>query len=177
MSRTIATALLGVILCVGATAAQDPPPPGQGVRPQRQGRANQLQPPAGPMTPQQVQELVDGWALVESQRALQLTDDQTASFVQRYLSLQRLRRRFAMERQRTLRELPPLLQSVAPDRDAAIGEKLKALDDLSQRTFHDVRKALTDLDAVLTAHQRARFRVFEENLERRKIELLGKVGR
>ena len=44
------------------------------------------------------------------------------------------------------------------------------------RAAVEVRKAYQDLDAVLTPWQRGRFRTFEEQLERRKVELLAKIG-
>ena len=40
----------------------------------------------------------------------------------------------------------------------------------------EIRKAHVNLDAVLNPVQRVRFRFFEEELERRKIELLGTLN-
>jgi hypothetical protein len=125
----------------------------------------------------QVQDVVDGWALVEGHKFLQLTDDQAPNFVARYMALQRMRRRMQQERARVMRELQPLVQGPGPHRDEPILEKLRLLDENNQRGLQDVRKAQMDLDAVLTPAQRARFRMFEERLELRKLELLGSVGR
>ena len=46
------------------------------------------------------------------------------------------------------------------------------LQEIESRTAAELRKAYTDLDEVLDVRQQARFRVFEEQVERRKIELL-----
>ena len=46
------------------------------------------------------------------------------------------------------------------------------LQEIESRTAAEVRKAYTALDEVLDVRQQARFRVFEEQVERRKIELL-----
>jgi hypothetical protein len=39
----------------------------------------------------------------------------------------------------------------------------------------DERAAMSDVDRLLTPYQRVRFRIFEENMEQQKIELLLKV--
>jgi hypothetical protein len=107
---------------------------------------------------------------------LQLTDDQTPNFVARYMTLQRLRRRYNQERNRMMREMRPLLQNAGPNRDDVLTERLKALDDLNVRSLDEIRKAHMNLDAVLNPTQRVRFRFFEEELERKKIELLGVIN-
>jgi hypothetical protein len=70
-----------------------------------------------------------------------------------------------------MRELQPLIQG-PPYRDEAILAGLKKLEDISERSTQEVRKAVMDLDAVLSPVQRVRFRQFEERLELRKLELL-----
>ena len=57
-------------------------------------------------------------------------------------------------------------------RDAALRDGLKALQDLDARIVVDIRKAYEAIDQVLDLRQQARFRVFEEQMERRKIELV-----
>ncbi len=56
--------------------------------------------------------------------------------------------------------------------DAAIRERLTALQELESRGAAENRKAYTELDALLDPRQQARFRVFEEQIERRKLELM-----
>ncbi len=56
--------------------------------------------------------------------------------------------------------------------EAQIKERLTALQELESRNAAEMRKAYNALDEVLEVRQQARFRVFEEQIERRKIELL-----
>jgi hypothetical protein len=161
-----------VVVCAGAgaeaelSAAQR----GGGRQPPTVGPAD----PAvvRPQHVQQVQDIIDGWALVEGQRVLQLTDDQAPNFVTRYMSLQRLRRQLNQERNKVMRELQPLLQGPGPYRDEVIVERLRALDDVNQRAATEIRKALMEVDLVLTPVQRGRLRTLEERLEAKKLEFL-----
>jgi hypothetical protein len=177
--RTIVASAFGVIFSFAGLAAQDPPPPPQGAQP----RKGANQPLIGPnaqgargLGAMDVQDQMDGYALVQGQSVLQLTDDQTPNFVARYMTLQRLRRRYNQERNRMMREMRPLLQNAGPNRDDVLTERLKALDDLNVRSLDEIRKAHMNLDAVLNPTQRVRFRFFEEELERKKIELLGVIN-
>jgi hypothetical protein len=52
---------------------------------------------------------------------------------------------------------------------------MKALQDLDARTQADIRKAYDAVDQVLSTEQQAKFRVFEENMERRKLELVARA--
>jgi hypothetical protein len=94
-------------------------------------------------------------------------------------ALQETRRRNQQARMRILQDLGRL----AGDRvqrggdDATIRERLKALADHEQRAAEDLRKAYAALDEVLDLRQQARFRVFEERMERRKFELLMRAQR
>jgi hypothetical protein len=152
----------------GPAGAQDPVVQPPAIRPgAAPGAPNQIQ----------VQEVLDGWALVEGQRVLQLTDDQSPNFVARYMTLQRVRRRANMERQRAMREMQALVQDARPERDRLLTERLAALDELQQRAAQEIRKAVMALDGILSPVQRVRFRQFEERLELRKLELLNTVGR
>lgn len=178
--RTIVASAFGVVLSLSGVAAQDPPPPPGQAGQQRKGAQDAVLRPNGQpgrgLGPMEVQDQMDGYALVQSQTVLQLTTEQTAPFVTRYMTLQRLRRRHNAERLRMMRELRPMLQSAGPNRDQAIVEHLKALDDLTSTSMDEIRKAHMNLDAVLNPTQRARFRFFEEELERKKIELLGVIN-
>lgn len=177
--RTIAIAAAGIVLSLSGVAAQDPPPRTQGAQPRRGANQPALGPNAQAgrgLSPLELQDQMDGYALVQGQTVLQLSDDQTPNFVARYVTLQRLRRRYNQERNRMMREMRPLLQNAGPSRDEAIVQRLKALDDLNVRSLDEIRKAHMQLDEVLNPVQRARFRFFEEELERRKIELLGLIN-
>ncbi len=49
-------------------------------------------------------------------------------------------------------------------------ERLKALRDHDERAAVEMRKAYDTLDEVLDVRQQARFRIFEETIERRKLD-------
>ncbi len=117
--------------------------------------------------------MFDAYALVRAQEALKLTDEQYPQFLARFRALQEGRRRHQQERLRIIAELRAM--TLGPDahpEEARLRERLTALDELDARAAADLRKAYGDVDAVLDVAQRARFRVFEEQLERRKLELL-----
>jgi hypothetical protein len=88
--------------------------------------------------------------------------------------IQEVRRRNQQARQRILQDLRRLSAEEAdakPDENA-IRERLKALVDHDEKALAEMRKAYEALDGVLDVRQQARFRVFEETMERRKLELL-----
>ena len=63
-------------------------------------------------------------------------------------------------------------QAPEPADEAAIKARLKALRDHDTRAADQIRRAYDALDEVLDARQQARFRMFEEAIERRKLDLL-----
>jgi len=131
--------------------------------------------PPGPMvedgvSPAEIQRLFDAYVVMQAQQELQLSDDQFPRFLSRVKTLQEVRRRGQMQRNRMLQELRRLSQ--AGGQDEALRTQLKALNDLETRVGTEVRQALDGVDQVLDLRQQARFRVFEEQMERRKVDLL-----
>jgi len=144
-----------------AAQRQQPPP----------GTDDGLQPPA--ISAGEVQRLYDAYALVRAQEALQLSDDQYGRFVTRLKNLQETRRRHQQARNQILQDLRRLTNPQAGAGDeAAIREKLAALRVEDERGAAELHKALDGVDEVLDVRQQARFRLFEERLEQRKLELL-----
>jgi hypothetical protein len=145
-----------------------------------QGRGNRRgAPPAGNganvpsgVSPAELQRLFDAYVVMQAQQELQLTDEQYPQFLSRVKALQEARRRSAGERLRVLAQLRRLTQPQDGTDDAQIRTQLKALDDLDARAAVDIRQALDALNQVLDVRQQARFRLFEEQMERRKVELL-----
>jgi hypothetical protein len=62
-----------------------------------------------------------------------------------------------------------------PVDETALAAQTKELDDLEVQMFQEEQRALSEIDKVLTVYQRARFRVFEENMERQKLDLLARA--
>ena len=144
---------------------QGPPPQGGGPLP---GLDN------GEMTPGEIQKLFDAYLVMEAQQALQLSDQQYPQFLTRLRTLQETRRKNLQERNQLMNQLQRLTNPRAAVRgdEAMIKERLTGLQELESRNAAEMRKAYNGLDEVLDVRQQARFRVFEEQIERRKIELL-----
>ncbi len=123
------------------------------------------------VSPAEIQRLFDAYVVMQAQQELQLSDEQYPKFLARVKVLQDVRRRGQIERARILQELRRLSQATPVEEDR-IREKLKALGDLETRALADVREAFDGVDQVLDVRQQARFRLFEEQMERRKVELL-----
>ncbi len=156
--------LLGVFLCGPARAQQQAPPAQQNVD------------TAKPPSPAEVQTIVDGWVIVQAQKALDLTDAQFAQFVMKYRVLQETRRRNQRARNQLIQEIAKLTNPNSPPADEGVlREKLKALDDLQVKSAGDLRKAFDDIDQVLNVRQQARLRVFLEQVDRRMLEILTKA--
>ncbi len=128
----------------------------------------------GGMTPGEIQKLFDAYLVMEAQQALQLSDQQYPQFLSRLRTLQETRRKNQQERNQLMNQLQRLTnpRAQAGGDDAMIKERLTGLQELESRNAAEMRKAYNALDEVLDVRQQARFRVFEEQIERRKIELL-----
>jgi hypothetical protein len=128
----------------------------------------------GALSPGEVVGMLDAYALVQAQDALQLNDSQYGTFVNRLKNLQQTRRKNQQARNQIVQELRRLAgpQASTPVDEAAVRDQLKALRELDDRSGADLRRAYDALDEVLDVRQQARFRIFEEMMERRKMDLL-----
>jgi hypothetical protein len=128
------------------------------------------------IAPAELQRMFDAYALLQAQSQLDISEDQYTRFLVRFKALQDVRRKALAEHTRLVIELRRLLnQSQAQSTDtteAQLKEKMQALQDLDARSAADIRKAYDAIDQVLDVRQQARFRVFEELMERRKLELV-----
>ena len=168
---SIGSWLLVVISAVAVSAQESAPAPG------RQQRRN---PPAvaGPdgatapgVSPAEVQRMFDAYALMQAQEQLKIGDDQFAQFLTRYKALQDVRRKNLQERARVIVEMRQTLNRPDPD-EALLKERMKTLQEIDVRLAAEVKKAYDAIDQVLDVQQQAKFRVFEELMERRKLELV-----
>ena len=128
----------------------------------------------GDLRPAEIQRLFDAYFVMEAQQTLGLSDQQYAPFLTRLKALQETRRRHLTSRTALLVDLARMSapRAARTADDAALKAQLAALQELEARSAAEVRKAYGDLDALLDARQQARFRVFEDQLERRKLELM-----
>lgn len=161
--------LLVAMLTVGwqpaaAGAAQDP---AQGAPPQTQAPRD--------LSPAEIQRWFSAYALLQAQEALGLTDEQYPRFLTAMKAFQERQRQSRQERVRLLREINRVSGPDAAADDAAINAALTALRQHDSKAEGELQKAYDRVDETLTVRQRARFRLFEEQMERRKIELLMRV--
>lgn len=172
MNRITAAAVC-CLAAVAITSAQEPVQgPNQGPK---QGKNNP--PPNDAMSPVYIQQMFDAMAIMEAERFLPLSAEQYPVFVQKLRRLQEAKRQFNRRRMKALNELRQLTGPQAqPDvPDSVVDTKLKELASAELEGMAGVRKALDDLDVGLSVRQRARYRLLEENVERRKIDFLTKV--
>jgi hypothetical protein len=134
-----------------------------------------VRPPDAPadLSPAQIQRLFDAMLVADAQQALALSDAQFPDFITRLRTLQETRRTNLLQRLRLMGELQRLTNPRAPTGDeATIKARLASLQELESRNAAELRKAYNQIDEVLDVRQQARFRVLEEQIERRKLELL-----
>jgi hypothetical protein len=117
--------------------------------------------------------LFDAYAVMQAQEALGLDDAAFGPFVSRLRALQNVRRRHARQRYAAVRELRRLLDSTG--NEAVMQERLDALARLDAASSADEVKARAAIDELLDVRQRARFRVLEQQLELRRLELIGRA--
>lgn len=165
MRKVVGIAALLTLVVAAPVAAQQAP---RGQRAQGQRAAGG----GDQMRPVDVMQVLDGYAVVAAQEALQLNDEQYGSFVIRLKKLQDTRRRNLAGRHRIVQELRRLAGPQGQADDPTIRQQLKALRDHDDRSAEELRKAYDGVDEVLDARQQARFRLFEERLELRKMDLL-----
>jgi hypothetical protein len=125
----------------------------------------------------QVERMWDEYVLAQAQTALNLNDQQFSRFRNRLFQLQQLRRRLQRERNQKLREAQQTLngRGGAPVDMTAVSTRLKEYDDLMVTSADQLRQAYVSIDEVLNVRQRVRFRVFEERMAQKKLELLAQA--
>jgi Spy/CpxP family protein refolding chaperone len=123
------------------------------------------------VTPAEIQRMFDSYALIQAQDQLKISDEKFPQFLTRFKALQDTRRRNMTERFRMIQDLRRLTNEAQPD-DTRMRERLKALDDLDLRSQAELTKAYEAINQVLDVYQQAKFRVFEENMENRKLALV-----
>lgn len=160
------TAALVAVLACGLTPAVY----AQGARAGQQGTAPVE---AAGVTPAEIQQMFDAYFLVQAQEVLQLRDEQYPPFLTRLRALQAIRRRAENQRRQNINQLRRLIQPGEGRFDEGmVKERLKALNDLETTLAADARRAQDSLDEVLDVRQQARFRILEQEMERRKVELV-----
>jgi hypothetical protein len=151
--------------------------PGMGTQNRGPQQNRSMQQPAEDMSPGEVHQLFDAMLAMQAQNALALDDQQYPQFLRRLRTLQEARRRNQQERVRLINELQRMTapRNPKPATEADLKLRLNALHELESRSAADLRRAYDAVDEVLSPLQQARFRVLEEQIERRKLELVGRA--
>ena len=175
--NAVALATLLIVCAASAVGAQpETQPPAQRGGGQRQGRG----PGKGAgadnpgVTPGEVQRMFDAYALMQAQEQLKINDEQFAKFMPRFRALQEARRKTQGDRTRIIIELRQLAGAASTD-EAQIKAKLRALQDVDVQTADELRKSYESIDQVLNVKQQAQFRVFEEVMDRRKLDMISRA--
>jgi hypothetical protein len=124
------------------------------------------------MSPRDVQRLFDAYVAMQAQERLQLNDAQYTQFLPRLKALLDLRRTQLAGRQRMLGELARASGPGGRDDEGQLRAKLSQLRAADEQAAAALRGAYDAIDQILDVRQQARFRVFEDQIERRKVELL-----
>jgi hypothetical protein len=125
----------------------------------------------------EVARLFDEYAIAQARDELGLDAAQVEPFGRRFGALQEARRRHLTARRALVRDLALLIRQEPPPADEALRKRLAGIDEEDRRAREEIGRAESELDEVLTLPQRARFRVFEEELERKKLELMMRARR
>ena len=170
--------LVAAALCLECAAAGVAQVSAQRQQPPPQGAPARADQPPGTesdaLSDMELAAALDAYALVQAQQQLSIPDDKYNVFAARLKKIQDVRRRNNRMRLRLVQELRKLVGPRAdpPGDDTAIRGALTALRDHDERAAAELRQAYDALDQVLDARQQARFRLFEEQIEQRKLELL-----
>ena len=172
--NAVALAALLIVCAASAVAAQpETQPPAQRGGGQRQGRG----PGKGAgadnagVTPGEVQRMFDAYALMQAQEQFKISDEQFAKFMTRFKALQEVRRQDAAgphaDHHRACASWPRRHRPTRRRSRTSFG-RFRMLDVADRRRAQEGVRS--DRPGARRAQQ-AQFRVFEEVMERRKLEL------
>lgn len=168
MTRGVRTALTAVVL-VGFCGAVAP------VMARRQDAPSAAQ-KNEQISLADVEAMFDTMAVMEAERFIELTPEQFPQFVQRMKRLQEARTVHVRKHNRALAELRAMANPQTGKADeATIEGKLKEMDAIEADSQATIAKALDGVNQLLSAKQRARFRLLEDNMEKKKLDFLIKV--
>ena len=129
---------------------------------------------APPTRPSEMRKMLDSYALMQAQEQLKISSEKFPAFMAQYQNLQELRRTSTQEHLQLLQQLRTE-SGDAKAADAQLKVKLKGLHDFEETSHADVRKAYDAIDRILDVRQQARFRVFEQQMNQRMLQLAARA--
>lgn len=131
------------------------------------GQEERPQQPSG----EEIEGMIDAYVLSKLQDALVLSDEEFGRMVVAQKKMQDARRAYRRTRNEVLREMRQTLRRDDAG-EAELSPLLGRLDELQQRFLEEERARYRDIDAVLDVRQRARYRIFEAEVQRRLQQLI-----
>ena len=134
-------------------------------------------PAAATPTADSAEVLFERYVRRQARVALQLSSEEMRVVEPRLAALQATRRRLLRERQRHLNQLAQATRTGGGGNPEVVRERLDAFEAFKLRADTELRDAVQAVEQVLSVEQRARFAVFERQMERRKLELMSRARR
>jgi hypothetical protein len=122
---------------------------------------------------EEVEGMIDAYILSKLQEAVVLSDEQFGRMVVAQKKMQDARRAYRRERNELLRQMRHRLRREDAG-EAELSPLLLRLDEMHQRFLEEERARYRDVDAILDVRQRARYRIFEGEVQKRLRELIQK---
>lgn len=169
--NSVCAAIALVLMAAPCAAAAQERQAGQG-RGAMQGRGGRSAAPRDGLTPREIQAQFDAYVIAQAETALEISDEQYPQFVRRVRALQAARRTARVQRNRLLAELGQLLRARENADQARVSSATRALDEQERGAVLDVQKAYASIDEILNPWQRGRFRLLEDQLEQKKLDML-----
>jgi hypothetical protein len=139
------------------------------------GAARRNGAPAAAASVAAAEQLFDRYVLGQARAALGLGPAEMRAFTPRLQQLQRLQRQATRQRQQGLAEIARLTRQSPPVDEGTLAARLEQVERRTAEAQQRVLDARQALEQTLTIEQRARFRVFEQRMERRKLELIARA--
>ena len=158
----------------GARQARGQNPPAGAPSPQTPGAASAV---PEQISVADVQAMFEAMALLDAEKQIPLAADQYPAFAVRLKRLQQARGVHQRNHNRALNELRRLTNPPAGAKidDAAVEAKFKELVTIDADGRVAIDQATDAIDQILSPTQRARFRILEDSIERKKLDFLTRV--
>jgi len=120
---------------------------------------------------EEVDGMIDAYILSKLQDALLLSDEQFGRMVVAQKKMQDARRAYRRERNELLRQMRQTLRREDAG-ETELSPLLLRLDEMHQRFLEEERARYHEVDAILDIRQRARYRIFEGEVQKRLQQLI-----